>query len=232
MNVLRLALVGVMGLLALGCDGTISVVFATGPQEFEVSTASLSLPTELRDTSGTIASIPCGPMGMCPPSDEVTLDCNSGVCDPAPRTVSAPVGGVIDTSALLAETGDVGLNVVESYSIEVVSYEISLNTLTVPIEEIEVFWGPEAASSIDPSQGVRPFGRIPAIAAGATTSGNMIIDNAGVAELSDFLVAGGGRLRLFARTEVDLDPGDPYPEGSVRMSVNATIRAVGSLIAR
>ncbi len=232
MNVLRLGLLFGWGLLALGCDGTISVVFSTGPQEFEVSTASLALPTELRDASGTIASVPCGPMGMCPPSDEVTLDCNAGVCDPAPRTVSAPVGGVIDTSALLAETGDVGLNVVDSYSIEVVSYEISLNTLTVPINEIEVFWGPEAATSIDPSQGVRPFGRIPAIAAGATTSGNVIIDGAGTAALSDFLVAGGGRLRLFARTSVDLDPGDPYPEGSVRMSVNATIRAVGSLLAR
>ena len=228
----RLGLVAVLGLLALGCDGTISVVFSTGPQEFEVSTTSLALPTELRDASGTIASVPCGPMGMCPPSDEVTLECNAGVCDPAPRTVSAPVGGVIDTSALLAETGDVGLNVVDSYSIEVVSYEISLNTLTVPINEIEIFWGPEAATSIDPSQGVRPFGRIPAIGAGATTSGNMTIDGAGTAALSDFLVAGGGRLRLFARTSVDLDPGDPYPEGSVRMSVNATIRAVGSLIAR
>jgi len=232
MHVLRFGLLAVLGLLALGCDGTISVLFSTGPQEFEVSTDALALPMELRDMSGTIASVPCGPMGMCPPSDEVTLDCNAGVCDPAPRTVSVPVGGVIDTSALLAETGDIGLNVIESFSIEVVTYDISLNTLTVPINEIEVFWGPEAATSIDPSQGVHPFGRIPAIGAGATSSGNMIIDGPGTARLSDFLVPDGGRLRLFARTMVDLDPGDPYPEGSVRMSVNATIRAVGSLVAR
>ena len=218
------------GVLTTGCDGTISVVFSTGPQEFEVSTAGLALPVELRDMSGAIASVPCGPMGMCPPSDVVTLDCNADVCDPAPKTVSAPVGGVIDTEALLADTRDVGLRVVDSYTIERVAYDITLNTLTIPTQEIEVFWGPEAATSIDPAQGVHPFGRIPAIAAGATASGDMIIDGAGTAALSDFLVAGGGRMRLFARTSVDLDPGDPFPEGSVRMSVNATIRAVGSLV--
>ncbi len=218
-------------LLAAGCDGTISVVFSTGPQEFEVSTASLALPTELRDdSSGTIAMVMCGPMGMCPPASEVTLDCNAGFCDPAPRTISAPVGGVIDVDSLLADAGDVGLNVVDSYSVERVAYDVSLNTLTVPTNEIAVFWGPEAATSIDPSLGVRRFGTIPAIGAGETARGDMSIDGAGVMALSDYLVAGNSRLRFFAQTMVDLDPGDPFPEGSVRMSVNLTIRAVGRLI--
>ena len=222
--------VSALSVLAFGCDGTISVTFSTGPQEFEVSTMSLALPMELRDgTSGNIASVPCGPMGMCPPSDEVTLDCNADVCDPAPKTISAP-GSIIDIDALLAETSEIGLNVVDSYSVERVAYEIQLNTLTVPINDIEVYWGPAAATSIDPALGVRPFGRIPAIPAGATPSGNMIIDGAGVMALSDYLVAGNGRIRLFAQTIVDLDPGDPFPEGSVRMSVNATVRAVGSLL--
>lgn len=226
------------GLLALavcasGCDGTISVVFSTGPQEFEVSTASLALPTELRDdASGNIASVPCGPMGMCPPSSEVTLDCTAGFCDPAPRTISAPVGGVIDVDALLADAGDVGLSVVDSYAVERVAYDVSLNTLTVGTNEIVVFWGPEAATSIDPALGVHRFGTIPPLAAGATQSGNMAVDGAGVNALSDFLVAGNSRLRFFAQTMVDLDPGDPFPEGSVRMSVNVTIRAVGRLIPR
>ena len=38
------------------------------------------------------------------------------------------------------------------------------------------------------------------------------------------------RVRFFAQTQVDLAPGDPLPEGSVRASVNATIRAVGRLV--
>ena len=59
-----LSLTALLVLLA-SCDGTISVTFSTGPQEFEVGTASLALPTELRDdASGNIASVPCGPMGM------------------------------------------------------------------------------------------------------------------------------------------------------------------------
>ncbi|MEZ4338389.1 MAG: hypothetical protein R3B82_17345 [Sandaracinaceae bacterium] len=232
MSLLRFRWILPLVLLA-GCDGTISVVFSTGPQEFEVSTASLALPTELRDdTTGTIASVMCGPMGMCPPTAEVTLDCNAGFCDPAPRTISAPVGGVIDVDSLLADAGEVGLSVVDSYSVERVAYDISLNTLTVPTNAIEVYWGPEAATSIDPSLGVHRFGTIPAIAAGETTSGDMVVDGEGVMALSDFLVRGNSRLRFFAQTMVDLDPGDPFPEGSVRMSVNVTIRAVGRLLGR
>lgn len=217
-------------LVAAGCDGTVSVTFATGPQPFEVSTASFELPPELEDTStGTIAMVSCGPMGTCPPSETVTLTCEAGLCDPAPKTLSAPVGGVIDVDALLSETRDI-LRVVDSYSVEEVTYDIQLNTMTVPIGEIEVYWGPEAATAIDESMMVRRFGTVPAIAAGQTGSGEMVIDPSGDQALSDFLVAGGGRVRFFARTRVDLNPGDPYPRGSVRVAVNATIRAVGGIV--
>jgi len=228
---LRLTAALALALALASCDGTISVTFSTGPQEFEVSTAALPLPTELRDGS-QIASLPCGPSGMCPPSAEVTLECAAGVCDPAPRTVSAPVGSVIDVDALLAETRDVGLSAVDSYVFESVTYDIQLNTLTVPIDEIEVYWGPEAATSIDPALGVRRFGTVPAIAAGATGGGQVVIDGAGAMELSDYLVSRGSRIRFFAQTRVDLNPGDPFPEGSVRVAVNATIRAVGTLLRR
>ena len=216
-------------LLVGSCDGTISVTFATGPQEFEVSTMAFTLPAELRDGS-TIASLPCGPMGMCPPSADVTLECVADVCDPAPRTVSAPVGSVIDVDVLLAETREVGLRVVDSYVFERVTYDIQLNTMTVPIDEVTVYWGPEAATSIDPALGVRRFGTVPAIGAGQTGSGEVVIDGPGAAELSDCLVSRSPRIRFFAQTTVDLDPGDPFPEGSVRVSVNATVRAVGRLL--
>ena len=217
-------------LLASGCDGTVSVTFATGPQEFEVSTAPLELPAELEDaSSGTIAMVPCGSMGMCPPSDAVTLTCEAGFCDPAPKTISVPVGSVLDVDALLADTRDI-LRVVDSYTIEEITYDIQLNTMTVPTEEIEVYWGPEAATAIDESMMVRRFGTVPSIAAGSTGVGDMIVDAAGVAALSDYLVEGNGRVRFFARTQVDLDPGDPFPRGSVRVAVNATIRAVGGIV--
>jgi hypothetical protein len=216
--------------LALGCDGTISVTFATGPQELEVSADGL-LPLELQDdASGTIAMVECGPMGMCPPTDRVTLTCEAGFCDPAPKTLAAPVGEVVDVDDLLAETREVGLRVVDSYDVEEVSYDVQLNTLSVPTTEIEVFWGPEAATAIDESLGVRRFGTVPAIAAGQTRSGQVIIDPEGEAALSEYLVEGGARIRFFARTVVDLDPGDPFPAGRVRVAVNVRVRAVGSVV--
>jgi len=161
----------------------------------------------------------------------VTLECTAAnVCDPAPRTVSVPVGGVVDVDELLADTRDVGLRVVDSYDFEEVEYDITLNTLSIPVSAIEVYWGPEAATTIDPALGVRRFGTIPAIAAGQMGSGQMEIDGGGAAALSDFLVGGGGRIRFFAQTTLDLDPGDPFPEGAVRMTVNVTVLAVGSLV--
>lgn len=215
--------------LATSCDGTISVTFATGPQEFEVSADTLMLPSELQD--GTqIAMVPCGPMGMCPPSDVVTLSCEAGLCDPAPKTLTAPVGGVIDFGALLAEAPMVGLRRVDSYEFESVTYDVRVNTLTNPTSPIDIYWGPEAATAIDPALGVRHFGTVPAIAVGQTGLGDMVIDDAGVMELSDYLVGGGTRIRFFAQTTVDLNPGDPFPTGSIRVAVNATIRAVGSLV--
>ena len=89
---------------------------------------------------------------------------------------------------------------------------------------------PEAATAIDPALGVRRFGTVPRLPAGATPAGQVAIDPVGAGELSDYLVMGGSRIRFFAQTSADLDPGDPFPAGSVRVSVNVTIRAVGSVL--
>ena len=96
----------VAGLLLLaGCDNTTTIRFRVG-SSFTFSTASLDLPDELRD--GTrVRTVPCGPSGMCPTSSEVTIECNgSRECDPAPETVSAPAGDVVDLEMVDAEFDD------------------------------------------------------------------------------------------------------------------------------
>ncbi len=219
-------------LLLASCDGTISVTFSTGPQPFEVSTQSLglSLPAELESADARIASVPCGPMGMCPSSEEVTITCEADVCDPAEKTVSVPVGNVIDVDDLLAETRDVGLRIVDAYEIVSVVYDVQTNTFTLPVEDIVIFWGPEAANAVDPALGVRRLGTVPRLEPGTTLNdGQVIIDADGAAQLSDYLVDGGSRIRFFAQTSADLDPGDPFPAGGVSLTVNATVRAVGSV---
>jgi len=217
-------------LWAVGCNGNITVTFATGPQELDVSATQLSLPDALRDGSGNIASVSCGPMGMCPANDTITLTCESGVCDPAPKTLSAPVGDVVDVQMLLSDTSELGVRSIDSYEVVEVAYDISLNTLTVPIGEVDVFWGPEAATAVDPSLGVKHFGTIDAIPAGQTGMGTVQIDPDGAAALSDYLVNSSPRVRFFAQTTVDLNPGDPIPDGSLQVTVNATVRAVGRVL--
>ncbi len=214
-------------LFLAGCDGTISVTFLTGPQEFEVSTASLGLPTELRDSNGTIASLACGPMGQCPPSTSVPISCEAGFCDPAPFTFSGPVGDVIDVEVLVSESREVGIRRIEAYDVEQVIYDVALNTLGLDIGPVEIHWGPEAATAIDPALGVRPFGTLPRIPRGTTPRAPMDLDEAGIDAMSNYLVNTDTRIRFFARTTVDLEPGDPFPDGALRISINATLTAVG-----
>lgn len=216
--------------VATGCDGTISVTFATGPQIFDVSIDDL-VPAELKDgSSETIAAVGCGPMGMCPSSSPATLTCEGGVCDPAPKTLSGPVGEVIDVEDLLVETREIGLRTVDSYDVEEVGYHIQLNTLTAPTSEVEVWWGPEAASAFDEALGARRFGTLPAIGPGETRAGQLDVDPAGEATLVEYLMEGGCCVRLFTRSVVDLDPGDPFPRGAARVAVNVRLRAVGSVV--
>ena len=77
---------------------------------------------------------------------------------------------------------------------------------------------------------MRRFGTIPPIAAMQQGGGEMIVDPVGTQELSDYLVAGGARIRFFVQSRADIDPGDPYPAGMLRVSVNATVRAVGGIL--
>lgn len=214
--------------LLSGCDGTVRVTFSTGARELEITAAALALPRELEDGRGVIADVPCGPSGMCPPSDTIAITCEEGVCDPAPITLSGKVGGVIDVQELLAETREIGVRRIDSYTIEELSYDVTRNTLDFDIGPVELFWGPEAAPAIDEALGVHPLGRTLAIRAGDAPSGEVELDPDGAAALSEYLARTGSRVRFFARTVVDLDPGDPFPEtGRLVLGVNATILAVG-----
>jgi len=223
-----------LGLCALGCDGTTSISFVTSTQRFELSTMSVGLPTELRDdtsTPATVRSVDCAATGVCPPTEGsvgVALACEGGVCDPAPKTVDAPVGDVVDFEAMSMDLRDI-LSTIDSIEITSAEYQIELNTLTIDLMEIEVYWGPEGATAIDPASGVFMLGVMPPTAAGATGTGEMALDADGNAALSDYLVGTSRRVRFFARTRIDLAPGGPFPEGSITAGCVLSVRAVGRI---
>jgi hypothetical protein len=69
---------------------------------------------------------------------------------------------------------------------------------------------------VDPAFGVHRLATIPAQRARMTSSGMGAVDATGSASLSDYLVNSSRRIRLFVRTRVDLEPGDPLPEGEIQ----------------
>ncbi|MBN8610015.1 MAG: hypothetical protein J0L92_05495 [Deltaproteobacteria bacterium] len=209
-----------------GCNNAVVVQLMSGPQTFEVSTSSVEVPAELQ-TDARIAEVPC-PMGMCPSNDTLPLACMDGLCDPEPRTISAPVGDVVDFDVLLREASTI-LRFVDAIEVTRVQYRASPNSLNVDIPDIEIFWGPETAAGID-APGVARLGVIPGLPAGTAQEGDMNIDAEGSARLSDHIVGVSRRVRFFARTSIDLEPGDPVPSGGATVTVNLTVRAIGRIL--
>jgi len=206
---------------------TATVNFQTGPLLFMARSSQLSLPDELRD-GDRIRSLPCDSMGRCPTSDTVPIACEMGTCDPQPTTISFPVGDVVDFDELASELDDL-FQEIDSVEITEITYEVRLNTLTVDVGEIELFWGPEGASDVD-SPGVQRLGVVPGLPARSTAMGLVDLDPAGNAVLSDYVVGSARRVRFFAATDGDLEPGGPFPAGDLTVAVDMAVRATGTVL--
>ena len=218
--------------LAACSNNAIIVELRTDPQMFDVAASSLGVPASLRDASGgapRIVSLDCS-MSMCPSTMSLPIDCNAAsLCDPALITISLPVGGVIDFDALLQSASTL-LRLVDAIEIESVTYDVSPNSLTLALPPVTVLWG--AASATETSSTLMPIGTIPAIPAMMTVTGAMMpLDSTGSAALGNYIVHASQRqVRFFARTLVDLNPGDPFPEGMAHIIVNVRVRAIGRII--
>jgi hypothetical protein len=219
--------------LLAACNTPTELALFAGPLEVSFSTAQLALPAGLREGTGagsTLRSIPCGtaPLPACPTidgADQVVLECVAGVCDPAPKTIVTPLGDVVD---LDTSSGDLEglLSTIDRIEVTRIDATIRTNTLTVATAPVDVYWGPEGATGIDET---RHLALIPAVAAGSTTLGPVVLDPAGVDGLSDHLVGVSRRVRFFGRTRIDLVPGGPFPEGALDMEVLVAVRALGTI---
>lgn len=214
-----------LAVLAASCGDSTSATFAVGVG-VELDAADLALPSELRD-GDSIASLPCGPMGMCPTSAEVPVTCEADLCDPAPQTLTFDVGDVdIDE-----EAGDVSdlFSSIDTIEILEIDYLVETNTLTLPTSDIEIFWGPAAAVDVG-SPGVTRLGTLPALAAMETGEGGVILDEAGRAAFTEYFETTSHRFRFFVRTPVDLEPGQAWPAGGVAVLVRMRVRVSGSIL--
>jgi len=78
--------------------------------------------------------------------------------------------------------------------------------------------------------GARRLGVLPPRAARATGTGSLDVDAGGSRALSAHVVGTDRRIKLFARTGVDLDPGSAFPEGDIDLAVRMTVRVTGTLL--
>lgn len=228
----RLLFAVLSGLALGGCNNAVTVELVTGDQVFELSASAVELPTELRDSStspATILAIDCSGTGICPSSTELSVTCVSGLCDPGPHTVTVPVGDVVDFDELLADARSV-LRYVDSIEIVEVQYSVSPNSLTIPLPDVLVYWGPEGAADIT-APGVALLGTISGVGAmSALADEQMIVDPTGAALMSDYVIDVSRRIRFFAQTTIDLAPGGPFPDGSATVIASMRVRAIGRII--
>ncbi len=228
----RLLLLTLLDVFALsGCDTSASATFSIG-EEVGFSSNEFPLPEELREetpSGSRIMELPCGPAGQCPMSDEVTILCEADLCNPEAQVIEIQVGDVIDIDALAGDA-DRLFRTIDTVEILSVDFLVRRNTLTMPTEEIELFWGPVGAVRIDEEMGVERFGVIPAIAQGETGEGQVQLDAAGLIAFTNYFENVAHRFRFFGRSQVDLEPGGPFPGGDMEVAIRMQVRISGSLI--
>lgn len=231
MNQRSMRLLGVLVAMMLatlsGCDGTIDITIETPADalRFELRDTDLRLPEELRDGDG-VARLMCDDVSPCPPMlDDQSFLCVDNVCDPQVRIVVLPVGDVIDFEQINSQLRDVVGNI-EAIHIDFVRYNVTQNDLNVPLDAVELAWGPAQATDLY-SDGVGPFGRITQWSLGTN---DVDLNEGGIDRLSDYLVDTSRQIRLFARTEIDLVPGQPFPAGALVTDLQLAITVTGRVL--
>jgi len=227
LRTISVAVVGALAFAIVGCDGTLDITIETPPDalHFEISDQDIALPAEL--TGGaTIASVPCNGMLMCPPPlGDQSFVCIDSVCDPDALVIVLPVGDVIDFEQLNSELSQIAGNI-EAIHIDFVRYNVTQSDLNVSLEPVDLSWGPATASGLS-SPGIAPFGRLSQFSAGMH---DVDLNEQGISALSDFLVNTSRQIRLFARTSVDLAPGQALPMGAVVTDLQLAITVTGRVL--
>lgn len=211
--------------LLLGCDQQGTLNFSTGPLDLVLSSSSVAVPMELRsdESPRIVRTLPC-PMVDCRSSDDLEVLCVDGSCNPSPLLVEVRIGEPLDVDELVAGLPK-AFPEADSYTIRDISYSISLNTLSLDVPELTLLWSPEGAPT-----GTTRLATLSSIPARSSQSGQATVDLGGEAALSDFLTGTSPRVRFHAQTELDLEPGDPFPEGELSITMEVALTASGRLI--
>ena len=123
----------------------------------------------------------------------------------------------------LANVGASSLTV----TIKKIQYTIA-STLNVELPAMDIYVAPATVTTLPDAMATK-FGTVPATPAGATKSGDVILDAAGQAKFSQYLSQFTTPFNLIAYTVVVLPSGSPAPTGKVDATVTGTISAKPNL---
>ena len=205
------------------CGQDASVNFRTGELLVAVRAGDFMVPDSLRDDQSIGAVVQSISCAMC---SDITLptSCVGGFCDPDPIPVSVPLGSTIDFESL---RGDFELPIgrIDEIRLRGGSWQVLSNTLTVDLRGAELWWSPEGTAS-----GLTLLGRFGDVPAGSAPSGEITLDSAGETSLAAYLADTSSRAQFFVSVTVDVDPGQPFPEGDLDLSVVLDLTATGPLL--
>lgn len=211
------------------CADDVPVEVPVGPLTFAVDVASLTLPANLRQ-NGLVARVPCSAAVRCPAVAPLTLRCVANTCDPDPIAIDLAVMDPIDLGAWSTVFSAVSGNV-SKVTVARAQWQAAAMGLRTPVGPIELYWGPESATGIA-ADGARRLGTVPTLAfdAAGNAAGEVLLDAAGNAALSDHFLRVSRRFRVFARASVDLAPGGALPAGRASIQLRLTVRAETRLL--
>lgn len=220
-------LLATASLLLIGCLDS-SVTFPVS-RTIEFSSSDFAIPasyTENAPSGLRVPSVSCTSTAQCPMAQGIDVVCDGGgECNPEPFAVTVAAQDID-----LSEVTDTRFAVVDTMSLRRVEYAILTNSFNTDLPELEIWWGPPGVSDIDPTMGVMPLATMPSVPAGTTPTGELSIDAAGNAALTDHLENISPEFRVFLRANVDIDPGDPVPQGMLSARVQLVVTASGRLL--
>jgi hypothetical protein len=198
----------------LGC-GLISsditkVTFALPTRHYVFSSQGLSLP------AGANQKVPCGrgtPLATCP----APLTCDSGVCTAHVPTSIVQKMDLKNDVPVLA-----GHQSIADITLESIRYDV-VSTANIQIPPIQLYLAPDGVTDPkDPSASL--FGTVPAIEAGATTSGQVVKEPNADAVFTMYGHDLATPFNFIATTTVVVATGTT-PTGMVDLTINGTVAA-------
>ena len=199
--------------------------FALPSKDFTIDTANF-VPGPLKTSGAVVPTLACTQAECCTglaaaECETFGLGCQTGAC------VAVPVvelSNDINLAVEVPELQQVAANVPSFTHVTLKRLYLSAysNTLNYDTPEIELFLGPEAAASVDDvdQQGqplCKKLGTLPPITAGTSCNANCTVEvtlTADGAQVFETFVRNFRQtFKLFARSTMQFEAGDPVPSG-------------------